>query len=123
MKKQVAKYDLSIHCKIRVQGNDKCDIRANLNQIFIDREWFPSECPIRLYGDNKASIHIAFHERTKHIEVDCHIVHKKLEDKIVVAKHVSTGHQLADFLTKPLGKIMVDFIYDKLDKYYVYAPA
>ena len=45
---------------------------------------------MRLYGDNKTTIHIAenvvFYERTKHIEVDCHIVRKKLEKKIIVGR-------------------------------------
>jgi len=44
---------------------------------------FSPEYSMRLYGDNKVTIHIVdnvtFHERTKHIELDCHIVHKKLE--------------------------------------------
>ena len=35
---------------------------------------------------------ILLYERNKHIEADCHIVRKKLEEKIVVAKHVSSGH-------------------------------
>jgi len=54
---------------------------------------FHLECPIRPYGDNNVAIHIAqndvFHERTKHIKVDCHIVCQKLEKKIIVAKHVA----------------------------------
>ena len=70
---------------------------------------------MRLYGDNKITIHIAknavFHEGTKHIEVDYHIVHQTLEEKIVVMKHVSSGHQLADLLTKSLGRTRVDFIW------------
>ena len=57
---------------------------------------FPSERPMRLYGDNKASIHITenvvFYDKTKHIEVDCHIIHKKLGANIIVAKYIASRH-------------------------------
>jgi len=105
------------------------NVTSKLNWIrdLLTKNGFPPECPIKLYGDNKTTIHIAenavFHERTKHIEVDYHIVRKKLEEKITVVKHVSSGHRLAKLLTKPLGRTQVDFICDKLDMYDIYAPS
>ena len=100
----------------------KFDMWFGLAKISPIRTWFHFKSS---YEDHVA-IYIAenliFHERTKYVEVDCYLV-QVTDDKIIHTRHVSSTHQLANVLTKPLGKTRVDFICDKLGIYDVYAPA
>jgi len=63
--------------------------------------------PIPVKCDSRAAIYIAknpvYHERTKHIELDCHFVREKLLAGLISLSHIPTQHQLAYLLTKPLN--------------------
>ena len=88
---------------------------------------FMPKTPMRLYCDNRSTNYIiqnyAFHERTEHIEVDCHVVQRKYGVGIIKPTHIFSTNQLADLLINPLGRSPVQFNCNKLHMYNVYAPA
>ncbi|KAI3718135.1 hypothetical protein L6452_18987 [Arctium lappa] len=64
----------------------------------------PQQSPTPLWCDNNNAIQIAhndvFHERTKHIEIDCHFVRQHVTRKTIQLLPISTLDQPADIFTK-----------------------
>ena len=79
----------------------------------------PQSDPTPLWCDNTSAIQIAhndvFHERTKHIEIDCHFVRQHVVRKTVHLKPISTTDQPADLFTKSHLPGRFQFLLSKLN--------
>ena len=64
---------------------------------------------VKLHVDNKPAIELSknpvHHERSKHIDTRFHYIRECIESGKVEVDHVGTDGQLADILTKALGRV------------------
>lgn len=64
-----------------------------------------SIAPILLCDNLSALYMMVFHARSKHIEIDYHYLRERVALGLLQTRHVPASLQLANLLTKPLGRL------------------
>ena len=88
----------STEAEYRALGFVTCEVLGDLKM--------KCSFPIKMYCDNSSAILLTqnpvYHERTKHIDIDVHIVRDKVLEGVVKVLKVGTKEQVANGLTKSL---------------------
>ena len=71
-----------------------------------------------IWCDNMSAISLTrnpiFHQRTKYIEVDIHLIREKVAAGVLEVKYINTVDQVADIFTKGLHPRRLQFLASKL---------
>ncbi|KAK4386771.1 Retrovirus-related Pol polyprotein from transposon RE2 [Sesamum angolense] len=123
-KKQTTVARSSAEAEYRVMAHTTSEILWLKN--LLKELGFMYDDPVPMHCDNQAAIHIAsnpiVHERTKHVEVDCHFVREAVMSQKICTPFTPSSEQRADIFTKALGGKQFDVLCNKLGIIDIFAP-
>lgn len=123
-KKQATISRSSSEAEYRALASTVCEVQW-ITFILEDLQT-PMQKPAVLFCDNKSAVAMAenhvFHEKTKHIEIDCHLVREKVSHGLIKLMPISSSNQVADGFTKPLPVTMFRTFTSKLGIQDLHAP-
>ena len=124
-KKQDVVARSSVEAEYRAMALATCEL-IWLKHLFQELRFGKDE-QMKLICDNQAVLHISsnpvFHERTKHIVVDCHFIREKIASGCMNTSFFKSNDQLSDIFTKSLRGPRIKYICDKLGAFDLYASA
>lgn len=115
-KKQPTVSRSSTKAEYRAMASTTCELQW-ISYLLNDLQ-VTMKLPITLFCDSKSVIQITenpvFHERTKHLDIDCHVVRDRFKAGFLTPTHVSSKDQLADLFTKSLIPTVFRYLCSKL---------
>ncbi|KAL0392835.1 UNVERIFIED_CONTAM: Retrovirus-related Pol polyprotein from transposon RE2 [Sesamum radiatum] len=103
-KKQTTVARSSVEAEYRAMAHTTSEILWLKN--LLKELGFMYDDPVLMHCDNQAAVHIAsnpvFHERTKHIEVDCHFVREAILNQKICTPFTPSSEQRADIFYQNL---------------------
>ncbi|GAU50539.1 hypothetical protein TSUD_409840 [Trifolium subterraneum] len=123
-KKQLIVSKSSSEAEYRALASATCELQW-LSYLLKDLQVYIDKANV-LYCDSQSALHIAsnpvFHERTKHLDIDCHIVREKLQAGLMKLLPISGYIQTADILTKALHPANFHRLFSKLGLINIFRP-
>lgn len=105
--------------QVVTRSNAKAEYRS-MAEIVSELLWlkqlqslsFKTDKPMKLYSNSKYAIcickNLMFHERTKHIKIDCHFLREKVQASLISAYYISSKWQPIDLLTKSSNRDIIE---------------